>query len=188
MEQTAETTGQRALWLGVALVAGVAVATVVVLFLSRGDNSATPGAVPTTGSYITMAMRSAEGQSWGLELFPRQPGTFKCVIGGGGLAPGVWVPGTCTTSVSLHGDHEATVRFVELWNAGRFHTSSGQRGELSHTWELTVSRNAPDDHVLRSRDYGDFPPQFVRQPPLNSNPNLAPPRRGGGKSRPALGV
>jgi hypothetical protein len=46
MEQTARTTGKRKLWLGLALVAAVAVATVVGLFLSAGDNAAKQTATP----------------------------------------------------------------------------------------------------------------------------------------------
>jgi hypothetical protein len=155
--------------------------------VSNCDRSHPSGPL-AAGSYITIAMQSSEGKAAGLELFPRKPGAFKCVIGGGGLAPGIWVPGTCTTRVYRHSDDKATVRFVESWSARRFRTGSGQRGQLSHTWELTLSRDAAGDHVVGSRDYGDFPPQLVRRPPLDSNPNLAPPRAGGGSGHPPLGA
>jgi hypothetical protein len=134
-----------------------------------------------------MAMQSLAGKSWGLSLFPKAPGTARCVIHAG-FGPGIWVPSTCTTSVIPRSNDEATVRFVQRWNARRFHADSGRRRHLSHVWEVTVSGHALGAQVMESRNYGDFPPQFVRQPPLNSNPNLAPPREGGGKGPAPLGV
>jgi hypothetical protein len=114
------------------------------------------------GSYIRMAIQSAEGEPWGLSVFPETAGTHKCVIRGGGPPPGILVPSICTTSILVLGNDKATVRFVQRWNARRFHADSGRRGHLSHTWEITISRAASGDHVVGSRDYGDFPPQRVR--------------------------
>jgi hypothetical protein len=107
------------------------------------------------------AVQSSAGKALGLSLFPSEPGMAKCTIRGGGPAPGISVPGVCTTSVHVRGN-EATVRFKESWNARRFYAGSVRHGQLSHTWEITVSRQAPGDQVIRSRDYGDFPPQLVR--------------------------
>jgi hypothetical protein len=162
---------------------------VLALMASLGGCDRSHGSAPPSaaGDYITMAMQSSEGQSWGLSLFPKTAGTDKCVIHAG-FGPGLWVPSICTTSVILRRSGEATVRFVQRWNARRFHTGPGQRGQLSHTWELTVSRNVAGERVVESRDYGDFPPQLVRRPPSTSNPNLAPPHANGGNIRPPLGV
>jgi hypothetical protein len=133
-------------------------------------------------------MQSAEGERRGLSVFPETSGTHRCVIRGGGPFPGILVPSVCTTSVLILGNDRATVRFVQRWNARRFHADFGRRGHLSHTWEVTVSRRESGDHVVGSRSYGDFPPRLVRQPPLDSTPNLAPPHAGGGDTHPPLGV
>ena len=109
-------------------------------------------------SYVAMAMHSSPGQ---LSLFPREAGRVKCTIRGGGPAPGILVPGVCTTSVQVRGN-EATVQFKESWNARHFYAGSVRHGRLSHTWEITVSKQAPGDHVVGSRDFGDPPPQLVR--------------------------
>jgi hypothetical protein len=116
----------------------------------------------TPTNYIAMAKQSSQGESWGLGVFAKGVGTAKCVIRGGGPPPGILVPGTCTTSVRLHGSDEATVRFVERWNARDFFADSPRRRNLSHTWEITVSRQAAGDHVVGSRHYGDPPPQLIR--------------------------
>jgi hypothetical protein len=139
-------------------------------------------------SYITMAMQSPEGRSWGLSSFPKTVGADKCVIHGGGPPLGILVHGVCSTTIFDLGEDEATVRFVQRWNAGSFHADSGRRRHLSHTWEVTVSSRPPGFHIVGSRDYGDFPPQFVRRPPFGSNPNLAPPRTGGGDTHPPLAI
>jgi hypothetical protein len=116
---------------------------------------------PETANYITMAIASPEGQSWGLGVFPTA-GTKKCLIRGGGPPPGISVPSVCTTSVILRGNNEATVRFVQRWNAPRFPADSGRRRHLSHTWEIAVSSDDAGDHVVGSQHQGDFPPQFVK--------------------------
>jgi hypothetical protein len=125
-----------------------------------GCGGSSPVTSPPPLGYIAMAMRSSEGQSWGLSVFPQGAGTRKCVIRGGGPPPGILVPGTCSSSVVLRGNDEALVRFVERWNARDFHADSGGRQRLSHTWEITISLQGK--HVVASRDYGDFPPQLVR--------------------------
>jgi hypothetical protein len=111
-------------------------------------------------SYITMAMHSSQGQSWGLGVFPKTIGAHKCVIHVG--MPGVWIPSTCATSVNDRSNDEATVRFVQRWNARDFFAGPPGRRHLSHTWEITVSWQAAGDHVVQSRDYGDFPQQLTR--------------------------
>jgi hypothetical protein len=113
-------------------------------------------------SYVAMAMQSSAGKALGLSLFPKEAGTAKCAIRGGGPPPGISVPGVCTTSVLVRGN-AATVQFKESWKARRLHAGPVRHGRLSHTWEITVSTQAaPGDHVIGVRDYGDFPPQFVR--------------------------
>jgi hypothetical protein len=109
-----------------------------------------------------MAMQSAEGKAWGLSLFPKDAQTVKCVIRGGGPAPGVRVPGTCRTSVHVRRTDEATVRFTETWNIRHYPKIARCCPSPQHTWELTVSPDAPGDHVVDSRSYGDPPPQLIR--------------------------
>jgi hypothetical protein len=113
-------------------------------------------------SYVAMAMQSPAGKALGLSLFPKEAGTTNCTIRGGGPPPGILVPGVCATRVLVRGN-EATVQFKESWNARRFYAGSFRHGRLSHTWEITVSKQAaPGDHVIGVREYGDFPPQLVR--------------------------
>jgi hypothetical protein len=162
---------------------------VLALMASLGGCDRSHGSPPSAaGNYITMAMESLDAQSWGLGVFPKTAGTKKCLIRGGGAPPGMVVRSVCTTSVIMQSNNEATVRFVQRWNAHRFHADSGRRRHLSHTWEITVSRRVAGDHVVGSRGYGDFPPQLVRRPPPTSNPNLAPPHANGGNIHPPLGV
>jgi hypothetical protein len=134
-----------------------------------GQQSATSSdsglsAKPDAEAYIQMAMESSVGKDLGLSLFPKKPKTTVCVIPGGGPPPGIRVPGTCSTTVRLGRNDEATVRFVEHWDARRFHgPGTGGRRRLSHTWELTVSPHAPAGaRVVATRDYGDFPPRLVK--------------------------
>jgi hypothetical protein len=115
-------------------------------------------------TYIQMAMQSSLGKQLGLSLLPKKPETIACVIPGGGPLPGIRVPGTCSTTVRPGSNDEATVRFVERWDARDFHgPGTGGRRHLSHTWELTVSLHRPaGGSVVHSRDYGDFPPRLVK--------------------------
>jgi hypothetical protein len=133
------------------------VLTLVVPATSCSGSASSP---VTAESYITMANQSSQGQSWGLDVFPKTVGAHKCVIHVG--MPGVWIPGTCATTVTVRSNDEATVRFVQRWNARDFFAGPPGRRHLSHTWEITVSRQAAGDHVVQSRDYGDFPPQLTR--------------------------
>lgn len=105
-------------------------------------------------------MQSSQGESWGLGIFPKTPGKQKCLLHLG--APGVWIPGTCATRVMVRSDDEATVRFVQRWNARDFFADSPERRRLKHTWEITVSLQGAVHHVVQSRHYGDFPPQLTR--------------------------
>ena len=91
-------------------------------------------------------------------LFPRSVGSHSCQIRGGGPYPGIAVPGTCRTEVEVSGsDH--VVRFVEFWDASRFHyaTEPGS-GELQHTWTFVVDVSGT---VVVQPDSGNFPPQWV---------------------------
>jgi len=92
-------------------------------------------------------------------LFPTTPKTVRCVIPGGGPAPGIRIPGTCTTLVTIAGDGSAVVRLRETWDGHHFNgPGSSARPGLEHTWEFTVTKSG---RVRSSRDYGDFPPQSV---------------------------
>ena len=139
----------------------VAVTVLVLMACSSGSDGPQAPIDSSGGSNVAIAMQSSAGKALGLSLFPSEPGTAKCTIRGGGPPPGILVPGLCTTSVLVRGN-EATVRFTESWNVHRFYSGSVRRGWLSHTWEITVSQQAPGDHVIGSRDYGDSPPQLVR--------------------------
>jgi hypothetical protein len=130
------------------------------LVVSLSGCSGSGSSPVAAGSYITIAMHSSQGQSWGLGVFPKTVGAHKCVIHVG--MPGVWIPSTCATSVTVDNNDEATVRFVQRWNARDFYAGPPGRRHLRHTWEITVSRQAGGDHVVQSRDYGDFPPQLSR--------------------------
>jgi hypothetical protein len=91
--------------------------------------------------------------------FPPTPKSIPCVIRGGGPAPGIRVPGTCATLVTITGNGSAVVRFRETWDGHRFFGSgSSRRAGLTHTWEFTVTKAGL---VRSNRDYGDFPPQWV---------------------------
>ena len=138
------------------------IALVVVAVACAGSPAAAP---PSAATFIKWAMQSSAGTAWGLgSLFPKKPGSVKCVIHGGGPAPGIRVPGTCSTTV-LRGDKlSATVRFVERWNARDFHgPGAGKRTHLSHTYDLWVAQKRIGvSHLVQSKSYGDFPPQSVR--------------------------
>jgi hypothetical protein len=110
---------------------------------------------------IATALRSP--RAGGLaDLFPHRRGRVRCVIPGGGPPPGIRVAGLCTTAVRARGSGTSEVRFVESWSATVFSGAGARRrGRLSHTWDFVVS-TAPPAHTIRSRSYGDFPPQLVR--------------------------
>lgn len=111
--------------------------------------------------YIAIAMESSEGATWDPRVFPQTVGTQKCVLHLG--PPEAWIPGRCSTSVTLDPDGDAVVRFMERWDARDFSAGSpSERRHLTHTWEIAVSQQAPSDHVVQIRHYGDFPPQLTR--------------------------
>jgi hypothetical protein len=129
-----------------------------------GSGGAHSASQPTAKTFIKLAMQSSAGKTWGLSLsFPKKPGTIKCVIYGGGPAPGIRVRGWCSTTVLRSSTESATVRFIERWNARRFRgPGAGRRSHLSHTYDLKVSTKAAGgDHLVKRRSYGDFPPQQV---------------------------
>ena len=114
----------------------------------------------SANEYIAMAMQSSEGATWDPRIFPQTVGTQKCVLHLG--PPEAWIPGTCSTSVTVDPNGDAVVRFMERWNSSDFFSGSPGRAHLRHTWEITVSPHATGDHVVTSRHYGDFPPQSTR--------------------------
>jgi hypothetical protein len=122
------------------------------------------GMTPSPETFTALALESPAGKAWGLgELFSRTTGTRRCVLHGGGPPPGIRVPGMCSSVVLLGDGVSATVRFTETWDAGLFHgPGAGNRPRLSHVYELVVSTHAVGgDHIVRSKDYGDVPPQLV---------------------------
>jgi hypothetical protein len=144
---------------------GFVIAVVAALIgLATGCDRSGTSAPVTAGRYITIAMEAAEGKAAGLDLvlFPKSAGTQRCVIRVGPPPGGVWVPTTCMTSVLIRGKDEAIVRFVQRWSARHFDADPGRNVHLSHTWEITVKRNATEVGAVRIRDFGDFPPQLVR--------------------------
>ena len=148
----------RSRWrVAVAVVVGVAVALgAIVLLTNNGDAQAS-----RDSRYIRMAVLSSGGQASGITaLFPTRPDSDTCKIPRGGPAV-VLIPGTCTASVRPAGNGQATVTFVESWDARDF-PGSGD-GRLRHTSEVTVSEQVlGGDKVIRSRSYGDPPLQWVQ--------------------------
>jgi hypothetical protein len=90
-------------------------------------------------------------------LFPRKPRTISCTLGVGGPSPGSAISGTCETRVKVEG-RSAVVEFIERWDSRDFRMNTSRTGELTHTWEFSVSKTG---HVTAGRDYGDDPPQFA---------------------------
>jgi hypothetical protein len=144
---------------GLVPVAAVVVGLIVLASACDWSQTSAPS---SAGSFIALAMESAEGKAAGLDLFPKDAETVKCMIPGGGPPPGIRVRGTCSTSVRFRGNDEATVRFVQRWNARHFDADPGRAIHLSHTWEITIKRDGTDGEAVRIRDYGDFPPRLVR--------------------------
>src|SRR5438067_127412 len=78
--------------------------------------------VPANGAELA-AIRAVRASPQGAALaaqFPRSPRAAPCTIRGGGPAPGIRVPGRCSTTVSMRGDGSAVVRLVETWDGRRF--------------------------------------------------------------------
>jgi photosystem II stability/assembly factor-like uncharacterized protein len=92
--------------------------------------------------------------------FPASPGRVTCIIHGGGPAPGIQVPGLCTTATSQDsatGDWKVT--FTESWDAAQFHGGSDRAtGRLSHSWTYLVDGGG---QVVLSGQSGNFPPEEV---------------------------
>jgi hypothetical protein len=101
---------------------------------------------------------SAASDSTIFTIFPKTVGSQTCQIKGGGPPPGIVVPGTCRTKVEASGPNYV-VRFVETWDASRFHHQSDpSSGELQHTWSFVVSGTGD---VVAQPQAGNFPPQEV---------------------------
>jgi hypothetical protein len=141
------------------VVAGAAVA--FVLLAERPDE--TPTASPT--AQVTVpddAVRIALASSSVIAdpaIFPRSVGSQPCQIRGGGPYPGIVVPGTCRTEVESSGS-SYVVRFVETWDASRFHfAGEPSSGELQHAWSFVVVGAGV---VVAQPESGNFPPQYVQ--------------------------
>jgi len=92
-------------------------------------------------------------------IFPQTVGSQTCQIEGGGPPPGIVVPGSCRTEAEASGPNYM-VRFVELWDAGRFHyAGEPSSGELQHTWSFAVNATGV---VVAQSSTGNFPPQEVK--------------------------
>jgi hypothetical protein len=84
---------------------------------------------------------------------------MPCIIGGGGPAPGIRVPGTCQTSVAWYRS-EFLVTLTEDWDASAFHGGDvdPSHGQLSHSWLYRVDGASKVTFVATS---GNFPPSAV---------------------------
>jgi hypothetical protein len=104
-------------------------------------------------------MESAAGKAVGVEaLFPKDETSVPCVIHGGG--PGLRVHGSCSSKVTSTADGTGIVRFAETWDGRNFRgPGSPATPGRSHTWEFDLNHA---NKVLRSRSFGDFPPQSVK--------------------------
>jgi hypothetical protein len=85
------------------------------------------------------------------EQFPASPKSVRCTLNMGGPHPGIRVPGTCATIVTIAPDGSAVVRFKETWDSHDFIVNARPRGELSHTWDFTVTKAG---RISSARDYG----------------------------------
>ena len=70
----------------------------------------------------------------------------------GGPYPGIRIPGSCATTVDMHSDGSAVVRFTETWDSHDFVVNRRARGKLMHTWDFTVTAGG---RISSTRDYGD---------------------------------
>jgi photosystem II stability/assembly factor-like uncharacterized protein len=112
-------------------------------------------------SFGPAAAIAAAGDSLGAAgSFPNQPGRTQCVIHGGGPAPGIQVPGTCSTAASSDSATGGwTVTFTESWDARQFHGQGDPgTGQLAHSWTYAVTS---DGQVSLTSQSGNFPPQEV---------------------------
>lgn len=102
--------------------------------------------------------RSPEGT--GLkQLFPASNGSKACVLRGGGPAPGIRVPATCSTIIEERDQGHYQVMLVEEWKARDFSGNDADRPERTYSWTFTIS---PADEVLNVATQGDFPPGLVK--------------------------
>jgi Rieske Fe-S protein len=120
-----------------------------------GQSRATQVMGPNDAIRVVLASSSVVA---GPAIFPRSVGSQTCQIRGGGPPPGIVVPGTCKTEVEASGSNYV-VRFVETWDASRFHyAGEPSSGELQHTWSFVVSSSGV---VVAQPESGNFPPQYV---------------------------
>ena len=121
--------------------------------------SPTPEGMTAEGAIRAVLAASALNGSMLFAAFPTSVGSQSCQIRGGGPYPGISVPGTCRTEVEVSGPNHV-VRFVEFWDASRFHyASEPSSGELQHTWTFAVDVSG---RVVVQPDSGNFPPQWVK--------------------------
>ena len=126
--------------------------------LACGDG-APPVQTGAQSAAVHSVLASPQGAGFAGQ-FSRTPRALACAIRGGGPAPGIRVPGRCSTAVVLRGDGSALVRFVETWDGRRFRgPGSAARPGLRHGWLFTVS---PTGGVRAPRSWGDVPPQLVK--------------------------
>ncbi len=85
------------------------------------------------------------------QRFPATPKSVRCRLNMGGPAPGTRIPGTCATIVDIAADGSAVVRFRQTWDSHDFIVNGRERGELTHTWDFTVTKAG---RISSARDYG----------------------------------
>ena len=130
---------------------------IVVASVTFAACTASP-AEPNTDAAIR-AVLVASGFADSSQTFPEKPGQMPCIIGGGGPAPGIRVPGTCQTSVAWYRS-EFLVTLTEHWDASAFHGGDvdPSHGQLSYSWRYKVDGASKVTFVGTS---GNFPPSAV---------------------------
>jgi hypothetical protein len=125
-----------ALRIGVAI-AVVAVLVIAAIFLiGRVTGSSRHSSDRRTQSVIAAALKAS---GFGTHEFPATVGTRRCIVRGGGPAPGASFVGTCKTGVRLHRGGAASVYFTHVIDGG------------PHTWVYVVSSSL---HVRLLRHFG----------------------------------
>jgi hypothetical protein len=106
---------------------------------------------------IAAVLASAHRRKFG--SFPHRVGRQRCVIRGGGPAPGLRIMGLCSTRVIYDsGGSGAEVVFTQTWPWRSFHTGTARRPQ-KHSWRFIASGNGD---VSPHGESGDFPPQYAR--------------------------
>src|SRR5437763_9717203 len=85
---------------------------------------------------IAAVMASPRGRGLGAaDLFPTRIGSPRCIIHGGGPAPGLRIDGICTTDARCGNDlrRRCMVVFTETWAWRKFHYSGAPQRRQHHS-------------------------------------------------------